>query len=67
MSHTNPERLARFRREAQVLASLNHQHIAQIHWIEETASDVPGRAGTLALVMELVDGDGLDVRLKGGA
>ena len=61
------ERLARFRREAQVLASLNHQHIAQIHGIEETASDVPGRAGTLALVMELVDGDGLDERLKGGA
>ncbi len=61
------ERLARFRREAQVLASLNHQHIAQIHGIEETASDAPGRAGTLALVMELVDGDGLDVRLKGGA
>jgi serine/threonine protein kinase len=61
------ERLARFRREAQVLASLNHQHIAQIHGIEETASDVPGRAGTLALVMELVDGDGLDVRLKNGA
>jgi len=38
-SFTNdPERVARFRREAQVLASLNHPHVAQIHGLEEANS-----------------------------
>ena len=46
---TDPERLARFQREAEVLAALNHPNIAQIHGLEQ--SD-----GTLALVMELVEG-----------
>ncbi|HEX2455648.1 MAG TPA: protein kinase [Vicinamibacterales bacterium] len=46
---TDAERLTRFEREAQVLASLNHPHIAQIYGVEESA-------GVLALVMELVDG-----------
>jgi eukaryotic-like serine/threonine-protein kinase len=41
----DPERLARFAREAKVLASLNHPHIAQIYAIENGA-----------LVMELIDG-----------
>jgi serine/threonine protein kinase len=45
----DPERLARFEREAKVLASLNHPNIAQIYGIEESAT---GRA----LVMELVPG-----------
>jgi serine/threonine protein kinase len=50
-SFTNdPEHVARFRREAQVLASLNHPHIAQIYGLEE-AND------TQFLVLELVDGD----------
>jgi serine/threonine protein kinase len=49
-SFTNdPERVARFRREAQVLASLNHPHIAQIHGLEEVG-------GSQFLVLELVDG-----------
>ena len=53
-SFTNdPERVARFRREAQVLASLNHTHIAQIHGMEEAN-------GTQFLVLELVDGESLD-------
>lgn len=43
------ERLARFRREAQVLAALNHPHIAQIHGLEEGEHHI-------ALVMELVEG-----------
>src|SRR5688572_3933116 len=46
---TDPERLARFEREAQLLASLNHPNIAQIYGVEETG-------GGLALVMELVEG-----------
>jgi serine/threonine-protein kinase len=44
----DPERMARFQREAEVLASLNHPNIAHIHGIEERA-----------LVMELVDGETL--------
>ena len=46
---SNSDRLARFQREAQVLASLNHRHIAQVYGLEETS-------GTPALVMELVEG-----------
>ena len=46
---SDPERMARFEREAQVLAALNHPNIAQIHGVEENA-------GVLALVMEFVDG-----------
>jgi eukaryotic-like serine/threonine-protein kinase len=53
------DRLARFEREAQVLASLNHPHIAQIHGLEE--SD-----GARALVMELVDGPTLADRIAQG-
>ena len=44
----DPERLARFEREAKVLASLNHPNIAQIHGIEDRA-----------LIMELVEGQTL--------
>src|SRR5215471_16899888 len=44
----NPERLARFEREAKVLASLNHPNIAQIYGVEQNA-----------LVMELVEGETL--------
>ena len=59
-SFTNdPERVARFRREAQVLASLNHPHIAQIHGMEEAN-------GTQFLVLELVDGESLDKRIARG-
>ena len=46
----DPDRLARFQREAEVLASLNHPHIAAIHGLEDAG-------GVKALVMELVDGD----------
>ena len=46
---TDPDRLARFSREAQLLASLNHPNIAHIHGLED-AGGVP------ALVMELVEG-----------
>ncbi len=56
----NPERLARFRREAQTLASLNHPNIAHIHGLEESG-------GSIALVMELVEGEDLSQRIAHGA
>ena len=55
----DPDRLARFRREAQVLAALNHPNIAHIHGFEDTGE-------THALVMELVPGPTLAERLAGG-
>src|ERR1043166_128808 len=54
------ERMARFEREAQVLASLNHPHIATIHGLEESN-------GVRALVMELVEGPTLAERISGRA
>jgi Tol biopolymer transport system component len=54
------DRLARFQREAEVLASLNHPNIAHIHGLEESV-------GTIALVMELVEGDDLSQRIARGA
>ena len=54
------DRLARFTREAQTLASLNHPNIAQIFGIEESAS-------TRALVMELVEGEDLSTHIARGA
>lgn len=51
------QRMARFEREAQVLASLNHPNIAAIYGLEESN-------GVRALVMELVDGETLEERLR---
>ncbi|MDO8679401.1 MAG: protein kinase [Acidobacteriota bacterium] len=63
----DPERLARFQREAQVLASLNHPNIAHIHGLEESGpSQGSGQARVGALVMELVEGDDLSVLIARG-
>ena len=56
---TDPDRLARFQREAEVLASLNHPNMAQIHGLEEAD-------GVRALVLELVEGPTLADRIKQG-
>ena len=56
---SDPERLARFEREAKTLAALNHPHIAHIHGLEE--SD-----GVRALVLEFVDGPTLADRIARG-
>jgi eukaryotic-like serine/threonine-protein kinase len=53
----DPGRVAGFRREAQVLASLNHRHIGQIYGLEEAN-------GTQFLIPELVDGKSLDKRIS---
>jgi len=52
----DPERIARFQREAKTLAALNHPNIAQVHGFEESA-------GLAALVMELVEGPTLADRI----
>ena len=57
---TDAVRLARFQREAEVLASLNHPHIAGIYGYEDSGS-------TQALVLELVEGETLQQRIARGA
>ncbi|HVL65990.1 MAG TPA: protein kinase [Vicinamibacterales bacterium] len=56
---TDPDRLARFEREAQVLASLNHPNIAAIYGVETSGQ-------TIALVLELVEGRPLDALIAPG-
>jgi serine/threonine protein kinase len=56
----DPERIARFRREAQMLAALNHPHIGAIYRLDEAN-------GQQFLVLELVDGESLDKRIARGA
>jgi len=53
----DPERVARFEREARILATLNHPNIATVYGFEK-------QHGVLALVMELVDGETLEERLR---
>src|ERR1700736_5790012 len=48
----DPDRLARFEREAELLATLNHPNIAAIHGLEESN-------GVSAIILELVEGDTL--------
>src|SRR5512134_3588426 len=56
----DPDRLARFEREARVLAALNHPNIAQIFGLEDSSPATgSGRAAVRALVMELVEGQTL--------
>jgi len=57
---SDPERIARFQREARTLAALNHPNIGGIHGLEEAN-------GVTALVMELVEGEDLSQRIARGA
>ncbi len=57
--NADPDRVARFEREARVLASLNHRHIGAIYGLED-ADNTP------VLVLELVEGETLDARIRRG-
>ena len=61
------DRIARFQREAEVLAVLNHPNIAAIYGLEKTPSTGSGQAPLTALVMELVEGEDLSQRISRGA
>jgi Tol biopolymer transport system component len=62
------DRMARFEREAKVLASLNHNNIAHLYGLETIASDADTDARrTTFLVMELVEGDDLSLLIERGA
>ncbi|HET9794110.1 MAG TPA: protein kinase [Thermoanaerobaculia bacterium] len=56
----DPDRLSRFEREARVLASLNHPHVAAIYGVEDSTA-------VKALVLELVEGPTLQDRIEAGA
>src|SRR6516165_2578334 len=56
----DPDRVTRFQREAEILASLNHPNIAQVYGLEDSTSQ-------RCIVMELVEGDTLQQRLTRGA
>ena len=56
---SDPDRMSRFQREAQLLASLNHPNIAQIYGLEHVD-------GSTCIVMELVEGETLGEKLKNG-
>src|SRR5262245_36474103 len=62
----DPERSARFEREAKTLAALNHPHIAHIHGLEEANPSTGSRQVGRALVMELVEGPTLADRIASG-
>ena len=55
----DPDRLARFKREAQLLASLNHPHIAAVYGFEDSGE-------THALVLELIEGETIADRIARG-
>ncbi len=61
---SDPDRLARFEREAKLLAALNHPHIAQVYGFEQAA--LPSGETAHVLAMELVEGEDLALRLERG-
>ena len=63
----DPERIARFEREAQLLASLNHPNIAAIHGLEESAPSTGSGQAAKYLILEFIDGRTLADVIRDGA
>src|SRR5262245_3094912 len=63
---THPDRVARLRREAQVLASLSHPNIGHIYGLEDGASTASGHGPSHALVLEFIEGRTLADQLATG-
>ena len=63
----DPERLARFEREAKLLASLSHANIAQIYGLEKAPGSSESGRHAAALIMELAPGEDLTLHIKNGA
>ena len=63
---SDPERLARFEREAKMLAALNHPNIAAIYGFHEVGPSTGSGQAVRFLAMELVQGDGLDQSVSRG-
>ena len=61
----DPDRIARFQREAELLAALNHPNVAAVYGIEESTPSGSGHA-TFAIVLELVEGETLAERIARG-
>ncbi len=64
---SDPDRFARFEREAKVLASLNHPNIAHLYALESVSDTKTGTEPINFLVMELVEGEDLSDRISRGA
>ncbi len=62
----DPERLARFAREAKLLASLNHPNIASVYGLHQAPQAEPRAGGMHFLAMELVEGEDLSTALQRG-
>ena len=62
----DPERTARFEREAQLLAALNHPHIAGIYGLEDVGPSTGSGQAVHFLLLEFVDGESLAQRLTTG-
>jgi serine/threonine protein kinase len=63
---TDRDRIARFTREAQTLAALNHPNIAHVYGLEDSPPTASGQAASQALVMELVEGKDLSLVMARG-
>jgi eukaryotic-like serine/threonine-protein kinase len=62
----DPERVARLQREAQLLATVSHPHIAAIYGVEDLPTGMSAGRATRLLVLEFVDGETLAQRLSSG-
>jgi hypothetical protein len=63
---SDSDRISRFQREAELLAALNHANIAQIYGVEPLSGSGDAGSGAMSLIMELIEGETLEQRLREG-